>query len=38
MSRDATLNEGAIRAQFQELADLLDEAVEVYLIGGGALT
>jgi hypothetical protein len=38
MSRDATLNEGAIRAQFQELADLLDEAVDVYLIGGGALT
>jgi hypothetical protein len=38
MSRDATLDEGAIRAQFQELADLLDEEVEVYLIGGGAMT
>lgn len=38
MTRDPTLDRSSIRRQFSELAQLLDESVTVYLIGGGALT
>lgn len=38
MTRDPTLDRSAIRRQFSELAQLLDDSVTVYLIGGGALT
>lgn len=38
MSRDPTLGRNAIRRQFVELGELIDEPMTVYLIGGGALT
>lgn len=38
MSREPTFRSSAIRRQFSELADLIDEELTVYLIGGGALT
>lgn len=38
MSREPTFGSAGIRHQFNELADLLDEGLTVYLIGGGALT
>lgn len=38
MSRDPTFGSSAIRRQFDELADLIEEELTVYLIGGGALT
>lgn len=38
MSREPAFGSSAIRRQFSELADLIDEELTVYLIGGGALT
>lgn len=38
MTREATFGGDAIRRQFSELADLLENDLTVYLIGGGALT
>lgn len=38
MSRDPTLGRNAIRRQFVELGELIDDPTTVYLIGGGALT
>lgn len=38
MTREATFGPDAIRRQFSELADLLENELTVYLIGGGALT
>ena len=38
MSREPTFGSSAIRRQFSELADLIEDELTVYLIGGGALT
>lgn len=38
MTRDSTLGRAAIREQFTALAELLDDPLTVYLIGGGAMT
>ena len=38
MSREPTFGSTGIRRQFNELADLIDGDLTVYLIGGGALT
>ena len=38
MSREPTFGESAISRQFSELADLINDELTVYLIGGGALT
>ncbi|MDB2283615.1 nucleotidyltransferase [Halorubrum ezzemoulense] len=38
MSREPTFESSAIRRQFSELANLIDDDLTVYLIGGGALT
>jgi len=38
MSREPTFESSAIRRQFSELADLINDNLTVYLIGGGALT
>ncbi|MFC3960046.1 DUF6036 family nucleotidyltransferase [Halovivax cerinus] len=38
MSREPTFGSSAIRRQFSELAELIDDELTVYLIGGGALT
>ena len=38
MSREPTFESTAIRRQFSELADLINDDLTVYLIGGGALT
>lgn len=38
MSRDPTFRSARIQAQLQDLAELLDGELTVYLIGGGALT
>lgn len=38
MSREPTFGSTGIRRQFNELADLIDGGLTVYLIGGGALT
>ncbi|MDB9281592.1 nucleotidyltransferase [Halorubrum ezzemoulense] len=38
MSREPTFESSAIRRQFSELANLIDDDFTVYLIGGGALT
>ncbi|ELZ88268.1 DUF6036 family nucleotidyltransferase [Haloferax sulfurifontis] len=38
MTRESTLEYTAIREQFHELANLINEPITVYLIGGGALT
>ena len=38
MTREATFGSDAIQRQFSELAELLENELTVYLIGGGALT
>ena len=38
MSREPSFESTAIRQQFSELAELIDDDLTVYLIGGGALT
>ncbi|GGC71394.1 DUF6036 family nucleotidyltransferase [Haloferax sulfurifontis] len=38
MTRESTLEYTAIREQFHELANLINEPITVFLIGGGALT